>query len=229
MKYVCLPSLSYHSKCCNFSFRVFLTTYDKVYVRRPGRPGQFLGSTWMSVGSAFALENFRSLERIGQAVKVPANVWVKGANIPCTVTNVCCNLMKNTGLLSVNGAFVYVLDVVILKSRLGSLNVIGNSVIQWTVYLVTRLFDEKPFRWRVNSLTSHLADNQFNDSSFCWWVGSLASRFADCVALATGFLANILIVSATILQYCCKPYYATLTESDYCVIGLFRHFQIFSL
>ena len=54
--------------------------------------------------------------------------------------------MKNTGLLSVNGAFVYVLDVVILKSRLGSLNVIGNSVIQWTVYLVTRLFDEKPFR-----------------------------------------------------------------------------------
>jgi len=55
--------------------------------------------------------------------------------------------MKNTGLLSVNGAFVYVLDVVILKSRLGSLNVIGNSVIQLTVYnLVTRLFDEKPFR-----------------------------------------------------------------------------------
>ena len=32
--------LSYNSNCCNF--RVFLTTYDKVYMPRPGR---FLGMT----------------------------------------------------------------------------------------------------------------------------------------------------------------------------------------
>jgi len=36
-----LPTLSYHSKCCNFSL-VFLTTYDKVYMPRPGR---FFGMT----------------------------------------------------------------------------------------------------------------------------------------------------------------------------------------
>jgi len=37
---VILPS--YHSKCCNFSLRDFLTTYDKVYMPRPG---WFLGMT----------------------------------------------------------------------------------------------------------------------------------------------------------------------------------------
>ena len=40
----CLPTLSYYSKCCNFSLDFFLTTYDKVCPGRAG-PGRFLGLT----------------------------------------------------------------------------------------------------------------------------------------------------------------------------------------
>jgi len=46
MTHIRLPTLSYHSKSCNFSLE-FLSTYDKVYMPRPGwaEPGRFLGLT----------------------------------------------------------------------------------------------------------------------------------------------------------------------------------------
>jgi len=51
MTHICLPMLSYHSKWCNF--RVFLTTYVKVYIPRPV---QASFSTWPKITRWLELE-----------------------------------------------------------------------------------------------------------------------------------------------------------------------------
>ena len=72
MTRICLPTLSYHSKCCNFSLRVFLTTNDKVInMPRPGRAGPVFRHDQLNLWS---LEERRNRSDLIEVFKMAKNL-----------------------------------------------------------------------------------------------------------------------------------------------------------